>query len=78
MTLPANLQKQFETALAVMQNQSEFDLGLDCRLAVYDSFDALPRLKGRIARTHLSIVVAKQVLPFWDSMPEEHGYLTMR
>jgi hypothetical protein len=35
-------------------------------------------LKGRIARTHLSIVVAKQVLPFWDSMPEEHGYLTMR
>ena len=77
MSLPPTLQNHIDNALTVVQKHPQFDLDPYYRLVIYQFFDAFPGLKGRIARTHLSVVVAKRVLHLYDIMPEEAGYPTM-
>lgn len=77
MSLPPTLQNHIDNALAAVQRHPQFDLDPYYRLVIYQFFDALPGLEGRIARTHLSVVVAQRVLHLYDIMPKEAGYPTM-
>jgi hypothetical protein len=75
--LASDLQRAIDIALAALNGSENSDLRLDDRRDIYSFFDALPGRQGRIARTAAALRVARRVLPVWDGMPSEAGYLTM-
>ncbi len=77
MNVPLDLQNHINDALTAVREHPQFDLEPYYRLVIYQFFDALPRAKGRIARTHLSVIVAQRVLHLVNIMPEEAGYPTV-
>jgi hypothetical protein len=60
-----------------MREHPQFDLNPYYRLVIYQFFDDLSGLKGRIARTHLSVEVAQRVLHLYEIIPNGGGYPTM-
>lgn len=76
-TLPTKLQRHIERVLKTAQKHPGPDLAISTYRPIYKFFDALPPLSGRIARTHLSILVAKRVVHIWDSLPPDYGYSTL-
>ncbi len=77
MSLPIILQRHIDDALDAMRRHPHYDLDPYHRLVIYRFFDDLSGLKGRTARTYLSVIVAQRVLHLYDVMPEEAGYPTM-
>lgn len=72
MNMPEQLREHLEEALVAVQADPQADLSLDKRLPIYEIFDSLPDLKGRTARTHVSLSVTQRVLPL-NNLPDDDG-----
>lgn len=76
MLLPYKLQSLLDITLATFDDDlPAFTVPVIRRLEIYDFFDQLSGLKGRMARTLMSSVVAHRVLPNGDPTRTKVGIL---